>query len=59
MHGVHTPDNCTFGACSVITRSGQFESYCVHGGNPLRVLSRNVMRDHNHYAITDYTYEEK
>ena len=57
MHGVITPDNCTFGACSVVTRSGHFESYCVHGGNPLRVLSRNVMRDHNHYAITDYTYE--
>lgn len=55
MHGVHTPERCIFGARSVLTRGSQFESYCVHGGSPLRVLSRNVMRDYNHDVITDYS----
>lgn len=44
LPGVKTPERCIFGARSVITRGCQFESYCVHGGSPLRVLSRNVMR---------------
>lgn len=44
MPGVKTPERCIFGARSVVTRGCQFESYCVHGGSPLRVLSRNVMR---------------
>ena len=44
MPGVNTSERCIFGARSVITRGCQFESYCVHGGSPLRVLSRNVMR---------------
>lgn len=43
LPGVKTPERCIFGA-RVITRGCQFESYCVHGGSPLRVLSRNVMR---------------
>lgn len=44
MPSVKTPERCIFGARSVVTRGCQFESYCVHGGSPLRVLSRNVMR---------------
>lgn len=55
MHGVHTPERCIFGARSVVTRGGQFESYCVHGGSPIRVLTRNVLRDYEHDKITDYS----
>ncbi|MBR1542257.1 MAG: hypothetical protein IJ628_06575 [Bacteroidaceae bacterium] len=55
MHGVNTPERCVFGARSIITRGTEFESYCVHGGNPLRVLARNVMRDYDHDQITDYS----
>lgn len=59
MHGVRTPERCIFGARSVITRGGTFESYCVHGGSPLRVLSRNVMRDYDHDQITDYSLSDE
>ena len=59
MHGVHTPERCIFGARSIVTRGGQFEPYCVHGGSPIRVLSRNVMRDYNHDRIMDYTLPEE
>lgn len=55
MHGVHTPERCIFGARSIVTRGGQFESYCVHGGSPIRILSRNVMRDYEHDEVTDYS----
>lgn len=56
MHGVRTPERCIFGARSVVTRGGQYESYCVHGGSPIRVLTRNVMRDYNNDQIKDYSY---
>lgn len=56
MHSVHTPERCIFGARSVVTRGGQYESYCVHGGSPIRVLTRNVMRDYNNDQIRDYSY---
>lgn len=58
MHGVHTPERCIFGARSVVTRGGQYESYCVHGGSPVRVLSRNVMRDYRCDLVTDYSIKE-
>lgn len=58
MHSVKTPERCIFGARSVVTRGGQFESYCVHGGSPLHVLSRNVMRDYDNDLIKDYSIEE-
>jgi Acetyltransferase (isoleucine patch superfamily) len=57
MHGVHTPERCIFGARSIVTRGGQFESYCVHGGSPIRILSRNVMRDYEHDQIVDYSLQ--
>lgn len=57
MPGVKTPERCIFGARSVVTRGGQFESYCVHGGSPLRVLSRNVMRLIGQDTIEKYTDE--
>lgn len=59
MHGVQTPERCIFGARSVITRGGHYESFCVHGGSPIRVLSRNVMRDYDNDLITDYTMPEE
>lgn len=61
LHGVHTPENCIFGARSIVSRADndKFESYCVHGGSPLHVLSRNVMRDYSNDIIKDYTYHQK
>lgn len=43
MPGVTTPDDCIFGARTMITRGGKYESRCLHGGSPVRVLSRDVM----------------
>ena len=54
MHSVETPERCIFGARSVVTRGGQFESYCVHGGSPLHVLTRNVKRIYGQDQITEY-----
>lgn len=55
MHSVNTPERCIFSARSIVTRNNKFESYCIHGGQPLRVLSRNVMLDYEHYMIKDYS----
>lgn len=55
MPGVITPEHCIFGARTVVTRGGQYEPYCVHGGSPIRVLSRNVMRIIGQDTIKDYT----
>ena len=54
MHSVATPERCIFGMGSVLNRGGEFESYCVHGGSPLRVLSRDVMRIIGQDIITSY-----
>ncbi|MCE8949399.1 acyltransferase [Bacteroides thetaiotaomicron] len=45
MHSVHTPERCVFGARSVLVNGGKYEPYCVYGGNPVRVLSRNIICD--------------
>lgn len=55
MPGVMTPDYCIFGARTVVTRGGNYESYCVHGGSPIRVLSRNVKRIIGQDAVKYYT----
>ena len=55
MHSVVTPERCIFGAKSTLNRGGQFESYCVHGGSPIRVLSRNVIRIYGQDYISDYS----
>ena len=55
MPRVKTPEHCIFGIRSIVTRGAIFESYCVHGGSPLRVLSRNVMRDYDNDLIKDYS----
>lgn len=59
MPGVNTPERCIFGARSIVTRGGQYESYCVHGGSPIHVLSRNVMRDYDNDLVKDYTITEE
>lgn len=55
MPGVITPERCIFGARTVITRGGNYEPYCVHGGSPIRILSRNVMRIIGQDQIKDYS----
>ena len=55
MHSVDTPERCIFGMGSIVTRGCKFESYCVHGGSPLKVLSRNVMRVYGQDFICDYS----
>ena len=55
MPGVTTPEHCIFGARTVVTRNGNYESFCVHGGSPVRVLSRNVMRIIGQDQIKDYS----
>lgn len=54
MHSVETPERCIFAATTVVTRGGKYESYCVHGGNPVHVLTRNVIRKIGEDIITDY-----
>ncbi len=55
MHSVTTPKRCIFALGSTITKSNKFESFCVHGGNPMRILLHNVMLDYNHYMIDNYS----
>lgn len=57
MPSVQTPERCIFGARTVVTRGGQYEPYCVHGGSPVRVLSRNVMRIIGQDSVKDYSTE--
>ena len=54
MHSVTTPERCIFGMGTTVTRGGQYEPYCVHGGDPVRILSRDTMIDYNHYMIESY-----
>ena len=58
MHSVKTPERCIFGARSILTRGAKYESYCIHGGNPLKVLTRNVYRDFDNDNI-DYNIQIK
>ncbi len=54
MHSTKTPERCIFGARSIVNRGFPFESYCVHGGSPLKILTRNVMRDYDNDHIENY-----
>lgn len=47
MHSVKTLERCIFGMGSTITRGSEMRSYCVMGGNPIKILSENVMRDYD------------
>ena len=44
LPGTSTPDYCVFGYGSTLTKSCKCESYCVHGGSPVHVLSRGYYR---------------
>ena len=57
MPSVTTPEHCVFGAKTIVTRGGEYEPYCVHGGSPIKVLSRNVMRIIGQDCINDYSIE--
>ncbi|MEY4455852.1 MAG: hypothetical protein RLY15_116 [Bacteroidota bacterium] len=46
MHSVETPERCIFGLKSIITRGAEFKSYCIHAGEPLRIIKSNVIRDY-------------
>ena len=48
MHSVKTPERCIFGMNTVVTRNCVMKSYCVMGGEPVRILTENVMRDYDH-----------
>lgn len=54
MPGVQTPEHCIFAARTILTKGGHYESYCVHGGNPIRILSRNVERIAGQDNIAEY-----
>lgn len=54
LPGAHTPRNCVFGAKTIVTAKGTYEPNCVYGGNPIRVLSRNVERIIGQDYITEY-----
>lgn len=54
LHSVTTPERCIFAMGSMVTKGCHFESYCVHGGSPLQILSRNKMRDYTHNMIENY-----
>ncbi|MBW9203928.1 hypothetical protein EVD33_13525 [Bacteroidales bacterium SW292] len=57
MHSVQTPKRCIFGARSVVTR-GKYESYCVYGGSPIHVLTRNVKRIIGQDLIDKYILDD-
>ena len=43
MHSVTTPEHCTWGMGTIITRGCVKKSYCLMGGSPVQVLRENVM----------------
>ena len=55
MHSVETPEHCIFGARSIVTRKEKYESYCVYGGDPLRILSRDTKRIPDQDVVVEYT----
>lgn len=55
LHSVVTPERCIFGLGSIITKGCHFTPFCVHGGSPLRILSKDVKLDYDHYMIESYT----
>lgn len=54
LHSVVTPERCLFGLGTILTKSSKFESYCLHGGSPLKILRRNVFRDFENDSIENY-----
>lgn len=57
MLGVKTPDNCVFGAMSEVKSEIVYHPNCLYGGEPIRILNRNVMRVVGKDKITNYKIE--
>ena len=54
LPGVRTAEYCTFAARSVVKRDPNYESYCVYGGAPLKLLCKNVKRIIGQDMISHY-----
>jgi acetyltransferase-like isoleucine patch superfamily enzyme len=50
-HSVNTPERCVFGLNSIISRGSTFQSYSIHAGNPLRIVSTDVKRDYDNDTL--------
>ena len=48
MHSVVTPERCIWGMGTTVTRGCVKKPYCVMGGNPVRIICENVMRNLEH-----------
>ena len=55
LHSVVTPEHCIFGLGTIVTKGKHFTPFCVHGGSPLRILSKDVKLDYNHYMVESYS----
>ena len=55
MHSTTTPERCIFGMNTTVTRNCVKKSYCVMGGEPVKILTENVMRDLDHDK-DEFTY---
>ena len=51
LHSVHTGENDVFAARSIINRHICFESNCLYGGQPIKLLCQNVRLDAKHRSI--------
>lgn len=49
LPNVITPERCIFGMDSIVTKNSEMKSYCLMGGNPVKILAENVMLNYNHY----------
>lgn len=60
LGAVKTPDNCVFGAYSIIKPfdCSILQPNCLFGNEPLRLLRKNVMRDYRCDLVTDYSIKE-
>ncbi len=59
MHSVKTPERCIFSLNSTVTSGIRFESYCIHGGFPIKVLFKGVYRDYKDNIDVDLENSKK
>lgn len=57
MPGTKTPERCIFSLRSVIGRRDNktFEPYCIHAGDPLRIVKRNIRWDYQRDFVPCYS----
>ena len=51
MHSTITPERCIWGMNTVVTRNCIKKPYCVMGGEPVKVLTENVIRNYGHDEV--------